>query len=49
MVAPGETALVMVTGNGLKDTRSAIRATRPPIAIRNDLAALSRALRKKRN
>jgi threonine synthase len=40
-IAPHERVLVMVTGSGLKDTRSAIRAAGRPIAIEPDLSAVA--------
>jgi threonine synthase len=40
-IAPHERVLVMVTGSGLKDTRSAIRAAGRPIAIEPDVSAVA--------
>jgi threonine synthase len=48
IVGKGETALVVITGNGLKDIKSAMAATPPPIALPNDLSALSRELKKRK-
>ncbi|MEX0612704.1 MAG: threonine synthase, partial [Pirellulales bacterium] len=39
-ISPHERVLVMITGSGLKDTRSAIRAAGRPIAIEPTVAAL---------
>ncbi|MBI2930468.1 MAG: threonine synthase [Planctomycetes bacterium] len=40
----GDSALVAITGNGLKDVRTAIEATGPALTIKPDLAALAEAL-----
>lgn len=40
VVAADESALVMVTGSGLKDVKSALVAAGPPIDVPNDLDAL---------
>ncbi|MCE9671217.1 threonine synthase [Myxococcus stipitatus] len=47
-VHPRESAVVLVTGNGLKDTRAALQATRPPLDLPPDLDALDTALREHR-
>jgi threonine synthase len=44
MIAPHERVLVMITGSGLKDTRSAIRAAGRPIAIEPEVAAVAEQL-----
>jgi threonine synthase len=44
MIAPQERVLVMITGSGLKDTRSAIRAAGRPIAIEPTVVAVEHAL-----
>jgi threonine synthase len=44
MIAPHEKVLIMITGSGLKDTRSAIRATGRPIAIEPEVAAVAEQL-----
>jgi threonine synthase len=44
MIAPVERVLVMITGSGLKDTRSAIRAAGRPIAIEPNVAAVASQL-----
>ncbi|HEY3394993.1 MAG TPA: pyridoxal-phosphate dependent enzyme, partial [Lacipirellulaceae bacterium] len=44
MIARHERVLVMITGSGLKDTRSAIRAAGRPIAIEPDVAAVAEQL-----
>ena len=44
MIAPHESVLVMITGSGLKDTRSAIRAAGRPIAIEPEVAAVAEQL-----
>jgi threonine synthase len=41
LVAPHDRVLVMITGSGLKDTRSAIRAAGQPIAIEPNVAAVA--------
>ncbi len=46
IVGRDETALVVVTGNGLKDIRSAIQANPPPFEIAADLGALESQLGK---
>jgi threonine synthase len=43
-IAAKERVLVMITGSGLKDTRSAIRAAGRPIAIEPSVAAVEQAL-----
>ncbi|MDT8903136.1 threonine synthase [Anaeroselena agilis] len=40
IIAAGETVAIIVTGNGLKDTRSAIRAAGSPVAIEPSLEAV---------
>jgi threonine synthase len=45
IIGPSDRVLVMITGSGLKDTRSAIRAAGQPIPIEPDVAAVERALR----
>lgn len=47
-VAGHERVLVMITGSGLKDTRSAIRAGGQPIPIKPDVAAVAKALKASR-
>lgn len=47
IVGKGESALVVVTGNGLKDVRSAIQATSPPLDLPPDLGVLDSALRER--
>jgi threonine synthase len=44
MIGPHERVLAMITGSGLKDTRSAIRAAGRPIAIEPDVAAVAEQL-----
>jgi threonine synthase len=44
MIAPHERVLVMITGSGLKDTRSAIRSAGRPIAIEPEVAAVAEQL-----
>jgi threonine synthase len=44
LIAPHERVLVMITGSGLKDTRSAIRAAGRPVAIEPTVAAVKEAL-----
>lgn len=44
----GESVLVVITGNGLKDVKSAIQAVSPPIDIDPDPSALESALRERR-
>ncbi len=46
LVSPGERVLHVATGNGLKDTRSAMRSASPPTRIPPDLDAVRRALEK---
>jgi threonine synthase len=41
-------ALTVVTGNGLKDVKSALQATTPPMDVAPDLAALDSELRERR-
>ncbi len=43
----GESVLVMVTGSGLKDTRSAIRAGGQPIPVQPHLAAIAEVVEKR--
>lgn len=47
IISAGQRVLVMVTGSGLKDTRSAIRAGGEPIRIDPDLDALTDALERR--
>jgi threonine synthase len=44
LIGPQECVLTMITGSGLKDTRSAIRAAGRPIVIDPSVAAVERAL-----
>jgi threonine synthase len=44
IIAPHERVLAMITGSGLKDTRSAIRAAGRPIAIEPEVAAVKEQL-----
>jgi threonine synthase len=44
IIGPHERVLTMITGSGLKDTRSAIRAAGRPIAIEPDVSAVQSAL-----
>jgi len=44
LVSPGERVLHVATGNGLKDTRGAMRSVGPPTRIPPDLDAVRRAL-----
>jgi threonine synthase len=44
LIGPQERVLVMITGSGLKDTRSAIRAAGRPIAIEPEVAAVAQEL-----
>jgi threonine synthase len=37
IIAPSESAVLIVTGNGLKDVQSAIRSVRGPISVRPDM------------
>lgn len=46
IIKPNETALVMVTGNGLKDIQSAKQAAGNPISLAPTIEALEKALRK---
>jgi threonine synthase len=46
-IAAHDRVLVMITGSGLKDTRSAIRAGGQPISIAPDVAAVQKALKSK--
>ena len=48
IVSRKETAAVVVTGNGLKDVQSAIRANAPPIDLPPSLDALAQVLRERR-
>lgn len=48
VVRRDETALTVITGNGLKDVRSAIQAVPPPIDLPPDLGALEAVLRERR-
>jgi threonine synthase len=48
IVGAQETALVVITGNGLKDIKSAIRATKPPISVKNDMDVLAKELRRRK-
>jgi threonine synthase len=43
-ISPNDRVLVMITGSGLKDTRSAIRAGGQPIAIEPEVGAVKHAL-----
>lgn len=44
-ISPNDRVLVMITGSGLKDTRSAIRAGGQPIPVEPDVAAVEAALK----
>ncbi|MGA7992106.1 MAG: threonine synthase, partial [Thermoanaerobaculia bacterium] len=44
LVARGERVLHVATGNGLKDTRGAMRSVGPPIRIPPDLDAVRQSL-----
>jgi threonine synthase len=44
IIAPHDRVLTMITGSGLKDTRSAIRAAGRPISIEPDVAAVAKHL-----
>ena len=44
VVDAGDAVLAVITGSGLKDIRSALRAVPPPVEIEPDLGALNRAL-----
>jgi threonine synthase len=46
-ITPHERVLVMITGSGLKDTRSAIKAGGRPIAIEPSVAAVAEQIEKK--
>lgn len=46
-IKPGETVLTMVTGSGLKDIRSSIRAGGQPIRVKPDLAAIAEVVERK--
>ena len=46
IIKPNETALVMVTGNGLKDIQSAKQAAGEPISLPPTIDALSKWLQK---
>lgn len=48
VVGGGETALCVVTGNGLKDVKSAIQATTPPIDLPPEMDALDAKLQERR-
>lgn len=48
IVGQGETALCVITGNGLKDVKSAIQATSPPIDLPPELGALEAELKERR-
>jgi len=48
LVGKGETALCVVTGNGLKDIKSAIQATTPPIDLAPEMDALEAELKERR-
>jgi threonine synthase len=48
IIKPDETALVVITGNGLKDTQSARQAAGNPISIEPDLAKLELVLEEMR-
>lgn len=44
VIAPGESVVIIVTGNGLKDIQSAIRAAGAPVAIRPAMEAVRAAV-----
>ncbi len=44
LIDPNESVLVMVTGNGLKDSRGAMRAVNPPLPLAANLDAIKAAL-----
>lgn len=44
IIRPDESGLTIVTGNGLKDVQSAMRATSPPHVVEPDLTSLEAAL-----
>ncbi len=46
LIGPEDCVLTMITGSGLKDTRSAIRAAGQPILIEPTVAAVEEALRR---
>ena len=46
IIEPHERVLAMITGSGLKDTRSAIRAAGRPISIEPNIAAVSEQIKK---
>jgi hypothetical protein len=46
-IAPHERVLVMITGSGLKDTRSAIKAGGRPTAIEPSVSAVAEQIEKK--
>jgi threonine synthase len=48
VVGAGETALCVITGNGLKDVKSAIHATTPPIDLAPEMDALEAELKERR-
>jgi threonine synthase len=48
VVSKSERALAVLTGNGLKDTKSAIQATTPPIDVAPELKALDAELHERR-
>ncbi|HEY8206793.1 MAG TPA: threonine synthase, partial [Myxococcaceae bacterium] len=48
LVGRGETALCVATGNGLKDVKSAIQATTPPIDLPPEMDALEAELKERR-
>ena len=47
VIGSGETVLVVITGNGLKDIDSARRAAGEPISINPDISSLEKALRER--
>ncbi|MCK6548636.1 threonine synthase [Myxococcota bacterium] len=42
IIGPGESVLAVITGNGLKDVKNAMRAVAPPAAIEPDLSEVER-------
>ena len=44
LIGPQESVLVMITGSGLKDIRSPIRAGGEPLAIEPDLVSVAAAV-----
>ena len=44
IIKPGESVLAMITGSGLKDIRSSIRAGGQPLRVKPDLAAVAAAI-----